>query len=70
MNEDAVRKFRLEDLDEWLIMKLAEVKNISLEEAMDLYYHSRLADAVYEGKYGIQDPDYKTIEKILMDMKP
>lgn len=70
MNEEALKKFCLEDLDEHLMMRLAEEKKISLEEAMDAYYHSRLADEIYEGKYGIQNVDYKALVKMLLDTEP
>lgn len=67
MNGETLEKFYQESLDERLIRRIAEEKNISLEEAMDFYYQSRLADEIYDGKYGIQYLDYKVLAQILID---
>ncbi len=43
MNPDVIEKVYQENLEERLISYLAESKDISLEEAMEIYYNSRLA---------------------------
>lgn len=50
-------------------MNLAQQKNCSLEEAMDLYYHSEQADKINQGQEGIQYLDYKVLAQILMEME-
>ena len=54
-------------MEERLISYLAKKKNISLEKAMDIYYHSDMARYISEGAYGIQYLDYKVLAQILMD---
>lgn len=44
--------------------------NISLEKAMDVYYHSNLAQQIHEGTYGVQYLDYKVLAQILKDTEP
>lgn len=39
----------------------------SYEKAMDLYYNSKLADKIQDGKEGIQYLDYKVLSQILID---
>ena len=55
-------------LEERIIAHLAQVKNCSLEQAMDMYYNSELADKIHQGKDGIQYLDYKVLVQILVDM--
>lgn len=59
-----------ERLEERLIARLAELKNIPLERAMDIYYQSRLADKIYRGVEGVQYLDYKVLAQILCDTEP
>jgi hypothetical protein len=40
---------------------------MSLEKAMDIYYNSRLAGKIQEGKYGVQYLDYKVLVQILCE---
>ncbi len=59
-----------EELDERLIAHLAKVKNLSLFKAMDIYYHSRMADLIGTGTYGIQYLDYKVLVEMMIDNEP
>ena len=43
-----------ERLEEDIISKLAATKGISLSDAMDAYYRSRLAQQIDNGEFGIQ----------------
>lgn len=70
MNEEALEKDYREALDEKLIAYLANEKNISLDQAMDLYYHSRMAELISEGKYGIQYLDYKVLVEMMLKSEP
>ena len=57
-------------MEERLITHLAKVKNCSREQAMDSYYHSKLAQKIYDGLYDIQYLDYKVLVEILLDTEP
>ncbi|MGP1348791.1 MAG: hypothetical protein ACTTK0_04020 [Stomatobaculum sp.] len=67
MKDDTLEKFYQENLEERLITCIASSRDISLEEAMDIYYHSDLAQKIYEGKEGIQYLDYRALAQMLMD---
>ena len=70
MNGDILEKYYQERLEERLISYLATQNNISLEKAMDIYYHSNLAQQIHEGTYGVQYLDYKVLAQILKDTEP
>lgn len=59
-----------ERLEERIIAFIAEKCGISLEKAMDIYYHSKLADMIHAGAEGIQYLDYKVLAQILSDTEP
>lgn len=68
VDEDVLEKVYQERLEERIIAHLAQVKNCSLEQAMDMYYNSELADKIHQGKDGIQYLDYKVLVQMLVDM--
>lgn len=59
-----------ERLEERIIAYLSEMKGISLEEAMDAYYRSRLASQIAKGLYGIENMDYKYLAEDLEENEP
>ena len=67
MNEVALENVYSENLEERIISCLAEKKNLSLDEAMDVYYRSRLAKKIQQGVEGIQYLDYQVLVEILCD---
>ena len=67
MDEELLEQTYREELDEKLIAFLAEVKHLSLEKAMDIYYHSRMAEMIGKGAYGIQYLDYKVLVEMMLD---
>lgn len=67
MKEDVLEKVYQENLEERIISYLSEVKGISLERAMQLYYNSKLADKIHRGEYGVQYLDYKMLVQILLE---
>lgn len=67
MDEDYLEFSYREELDERLIFYLAKVTDLSLDKAMDLYYHSRMADMIGHGMYGIQYLDYKVLVAMMLD---
>ena len=67
MNEKVLEQTYQENLEERLITYLAEQHSIPLEKAMDIYYHSRLAEKIHQGVEGVQYLDYKVLADILLD---
>ena len=61
MSDVELEAFYKEHLEEAIIKQLSKQKNISLDEAMNLYYNSKMADYIHEGKYDIQYLDYKVL---------
>ena len=70
MDGEMLEKYYQENLEEKIIAYLAEVKHITLQQAMDIYYHSQLADKIHQGKEGIQYLDYKVLVEILCQTAP
>ncbi len=67
MNEEILEKVYQENLEERIIIHLAERCSFSYEKAMDIYYSSKLSDKIYVGKEGIQYLDYKALVQILIE---
>ena len=67
MNEAALENVYSENLEERIISCLAEKKNLSLDEAMDVYYRSRLAKKIQQGVEGIQYLDYKVLGQMILE---
>jgi len=42
------------ELEQDIIVQLAQKKNLALDMAMDVYYRSRLAQQISDGTYGIE----------------
>ena len=59
-----------QNLEESIIEYLSKEKNIELREAMDIYYHSRLARQIEQGRYGIENLDYKYLVGDLIENEP
>lgn len=59
-----------ERLEERIIAALADLKRISLGQAMDAYYRSRLARQISEGLYGIENMDYRYLANDLVENEP
>ena len=67
MDETALEKVYQENLEERIISCLAQQRQITLESAMDIYYHSRLANKINQGAEGIQYLDYQVLTQILCE---
>lgn len=65
MSEQDSELFYREHLEEDIIFCLSQRKGISTDEAMRIYYSSKLADRIHEGEYGIQYLDYKVLTDYL-----
>ena len=67
MSEDVLERIYQENLEERIISRLAREKDIGLEQAMQIYYSSKLADKIHRGDYGIQYLDYKVLVQLLCE---
>lgn len=67
MDGEVIEKVYQENLEERMIAYLSEIKGISLEAAMDIYYHSVLAEKIHNGAEGVQYLDYKVLVQILCE---
>ncbi len=67
MDETALEKVYQENLEERIISCLAQQQQITLESAMDIYYHSKLADKIHQGTEGIQYLDHRVLTEILCE---
>ncbi len=67
MDGKTLERIYQENLEERIIAYLSEIKGISLETAMDIYYHSTLADKIHQGVEGVQYLDHKVLVQILCE---
>lgn len=65
MTDKALENCYREHLEEDIVFCLSERRKISFEQAMRLYYHSKLADIIHKGEYGIQYLDHSILTDIL-----
>ena len=70
MDENILEDLYQERLEERLIEYLSEKLGIDYQAAMHLYYNSRLAGKIHEGRYGVQYLDYKVLAQILEETEP
>lgn len=59
-----------ERLEERLIAYLSEITGLPVEQAVDAYYRSRLAEQISKGLYGIENMDYKYLAEDLLANEP
>ena len=59
-----------ENLEERIMLYLAETEDISYEKSMEIYYGSKLSGKIQEGREGIQYLDYKVLADILKETEP
>ena len=70
INYEALTRVYKQNLEESMIEYLAEQKSLTMEEAMDIYYRSQLADQIEKGSYGIENMDYKYLVHDLIVNEP
>ncbi len=56
-----------QNLEDDIITQVAKIKNISLRDALNIYYKSRLARQINDGSYGIENMDYKYLANDLIE---
>ena len=54
-------------LEEKIINHLAERKSISIRQAMDIYYRSKLSQQINDGSYGTENMDYRYLVQDLIE---
>lgn len=70
MSEDVLERVYQENLEERIIARIAQITGLSLLDAMDVYYRSRLSEEIYAGTEGVQYLDYKVLVDILRETEP
>ena len=70
INQDALTKIYKQNLEESIVSYIAEEKNITIERAMDIFYSSKLSAQINEGKFGIENMDYKYLANDLILNEP
>lgn len=65
MDGEVLERVYQENLEEKIMAYLSEIRGISLEKAMDIYYHSKLAAKIHRGIEGVQYLDFKVLVQIL-----
>lgn len=65
-NQEEISKIYRQNLEEDIISYLSKELNLSIDESMRVYYSSKLARQIDEGKYGIDnlDPKYLALDLI------
>ena len=66
-NQEELEKFYIQSLDNDIIRYLAEIKNMDLVLAMDIYYRSLLCKQIHNRENGIQYLDYKYLTEDLIE---
>lgn len=56
-----------QNLENDIIKALADLKQIELRKAFDIYYSSKLAGQIAEGSYGIENMDAKYLAEDLSE---
>ena len=59
-----------QNLETSIIEYLARQNGISQRKAMDIYYNSKLSEQIQQGKYGIENLDYKYLAEDLIENEP
>lgn len=67
INNPAIERLYIRNLEESIIIYLAEITDIDLRKAMDIYYSSSLATAIEKKLYGIDNLDYKYLAHDLLE---
>ncbi len=65
MDEKVLEEVYQERLEEKIIEFISEKHGIDYRTALDIYYNSKLAGKIHEGRNGVQYLDYKVLVEIL-----
>ena len=69
MKKSAVDNYR-QDLSIAIISELGRLRKIDIRTAIDIYYRSRLCNQIAEGRYGIDNLDYRYLANDLIENEP
>ncbi len=56
-----------QNLENDIIKAIADIKQMELRKAFDIYYSSKLAGQIADGSYGIENMDAKYLAEDLID---
>ena len=62
--------YYLQELEQKIILHLAEMKGVDLSSAMDWYYRSRLADQIAQNDFDMAFLDSKYLARDLVENEP
>ena len=67
VDREQLTLFYKQNLENDIIKHIAAIKGIDLRKAFDIYYSSRLAEEIMEGKCGIENMDAKYLAEDLIE---
>jgi len=70
VDKKKLREIYITFLEEDIIKRLAEVKNIDNRIAMEIYYNSKLCQQISSGEYGIEYMDFRYLANDLIENEP
>ncbi|WP_278981944.1 MULTISPECIES: hypothetical protein [Adlercreutzia] len=70
MNAEVLEEMLKRNQDTEIVTLLAERLNVGTEEALRIYYSSRLSEQINEGAYGIQYMDPAYLVEDLLENEP
>ncbi|MDE7444726.1 MAG: hypothetical protein K2N15_03330 [Lachnospiraceae bacterium] len=59
-----------QNLENDIIKAIADIKQLNLRKAFDIYYSSKLAGQIANGSYGIENLDAKYLAEDLLENEP
>lgn len=59
-----------QNLENDIIKAIANIKQLDLRKAFDVYYSSKLAEQIADGSYGIENLDAKYLAEDLVENEP
>ena len=63
-------EFYKQNLENDIIKSIANIKQVDLRKALDIYYSSKLAGQIADGSYGIENMDAKYLAEDLIENEP
>ena len=70
MEKNKLDRIYKELLEEKIIKQLATQQELSIRDAMDIYYKSKLSQQINDGSYGIENMDYRYLARDLIENEP
>ncbi len=70
IKKEELDKTYKELLEEKIVNRLSEEKEISVRKAMDIYYRSNLSQQINDNKFGIENLDYRYLVDDLIENEP